>query len=62
MNLYRAIYQGPAQSGGKLRGMTFAARDAATAAQVAQDWEIFDRLLVVKPVRPLQSPVLELVP
>ena len=62
MNLYRAIYQSPAQSGGKLRGLTFAARDAETAAKVAADWEIFDTLLVVKPVRPLQRPILELQP
>ena len=55
MNLYRATYQAPAKSGGKLRGMTFAAYDAETAAKVAQDWQIFDRLLVVKPLRPLQQ-------
>lgn len=56
MNLYRAIYQADAQHGGKLRGMTFAARDAETAGKVAADWEIHDRLLVVKPLRPLQRP------
>ena len=55
MNLYRATYQAPAQSGGKLRGMTFAAHDAETAARVAADWEIHDRLLVVKPLRPLNA-------
>lgn len=60
MNLYRATYQAPAQAGGKLRGMTFAALDAETAAKVAQDWEIHDRLLVVKPLRPLQRPALVL--
>lgn len=62
MNLYRAIYQAPVKAGGKLRGMTFAARDAASAAKVAQDWEIHDRLLIVKPLRPLQDrPQLELI-
>ena len=59
MTLYRATYQAPAKDGGKLRGLTFAARDAETAAKVAADWEIYDRLLVVKPLRPLQ-PVLTL--
>ena len=53
MTLYRAIYQAPPKAGGTLRGMTFAARDAETAARVAADWEIHDRLLVVKPLRPL---------
>lgn len=64
MTLYRAIYQAPAQAGGKLRGMTFAARDAETAAKVAEDWQIYDRLLVVKPLRPLhiERPQLELAP
>ena len=53
MNLYRALYQAPAKAGGRLRGMTFAARDAELAAKVAADWQIFDTLLVVKPLRPL---------
>lgn len=63
VNLYRAIYQAPAKAGGRIRGMTFAARDAETAAKVAQDWELHDRLLVVKPLRPLHiaRPQLELV-
>ena len=56
MNLYRAIYQCPPQQGGKLRGMTFAARDAELAVKVAEDWEIFDRLILVKPLRPLHRP------
>ena len=59
MNLYRAIYQAPAKAGGKLRGMTFAARDAEVASRVAEDWQIFDTLLVVKPLRPL-NPGLQL--
>ena len=62
MNLYRAIYQAPPAQGGKLRGMTFAARDVETAVKVAADWEIFDRLLVLKPLRPLQRPIMELTP
>ena len=53
MNLYRAIYQAPAKQGGRIRGMTFAARDAETAYKVASDWEIYDRLLVLKPIRKL---------
>lgn len=53
MNLYRATYQAPAKAGGKVRGMTFAAMDAETAAKVAQDWELHDRLLLVKPLRAL---------
>jgi hypothetical protein len=60
MNLYRAIYQAPAKVGGKLRGMTFAARDAETACKVAIDWQIHDRLLVVKPLRPLQRAPMQL--
>ena len=48
--LYRALYQRPDST---LRGMTFAARDAELAAKVAADWQIFDTLLVVKPLRPL---------
>ena len=56
MNLYRAIYQAPAQAGGKLRGMTFAAYDAEQAAKAAEDWKVCDRLLVVKPLRRLQAP------
>ena len=62
MNLYRAIYQAPARAGGKVRGMTFAARDAETAAKVAQDWQVYDVLLLVKPLRPLGRPALELRP
>lgn len=61
MNLYRAIYQAPARAGGKLRGMTFAAYDAQAAAQVAADWQVHDRLLVVKPLRPLQVRPVQLV-
>ena len=63
MILYRALYQSPARLGGRIRGLTFAAYDAETAARVAQDWEIHDRLLVVKPLRALQveRPQLELV-
>lgn len=60
MNLYRAIYQSTPKAGGKLRGMTFAARDAETAGKVAADWEIHDRLLIVKPLRPLRRPLLTL--
>ena len=62
MNLYRAIYQAPPAQGGKLRGMTYAARDIETALKVAEDWQIFDRLLVLKPLRPLQRPIMELTP
>ena len=62
MNLYRAIYQADPRHGGKLRGMTFAARDVETALRVAEDWQIFDRLLVLKPLRPLQRPLMELTP
>ena len=60
MILYRAIYQAPAKAGGKLRGMTFCARDAETAAKVAEDWQVYDVLLVVKPLRPLGRPELNL--
>ena len=56
MTLFRAIYQ---NQSGKLRGMTYAARDAETAAHVAEDWQIYDRLLIVKPLRAL-NPELEL--
>lgn len=58
--MYRAIYQAPAKDGGKLRGMTFTASDAETAAQVAEDWQIYDTLLVLKPLRPLQRPLFTL--
>ena len=60
MNLYRAIYQAPPAQGGKLRGLTYAARDIETALKVAEDWQIFDRLLVIKPLRPLQRPQFDL--
>lgn len=53
MNLYRAVYQ---QTNGspRPRGMSFAAPDAQEAARIAEDWELpGDRLLTVKPLRPL---------
>lgn len=53
MTLYRAIYQ-PTDCGKRLRGMTFAAADAHTAARIAADWELpGDVLLTVKALRPL---------
>ena len=58
MTLYRAIYQRPAPTS-TLRGMTFAARDGEQAGRIAEDWQLSDTLLVVKPVRALQ-PVLAL--
>lgn len=52
MTLYRATYQRP---DGRIRGMTFAARDDAAAASDAASWACTDKLLTVKPVRALQT-------
>lgn len=49
MNLYRAFY---ITATGKGRGMTFTADDAATAVRIADDWQINDKLLTVKLLRP----------
>ena len=63
MMLFRALYQRVPQLGGTLRPMTFAARDAQHALQTAEDWQLpTDRLLVLKPLRPLQRPIMELTP
>ena len=51
MVLYRATYQRP---DGRIRGMTFAARDAAKAHADAESWSCCDKLLTVKAVRELQ--------
>lgn len=51
MVLYRATYQRP---DGRIRGMTFAARDAATAARDAANWTCGDKLLTVAALRELQ--------
>ena len=55
MILYRATYQALPAQRGKLRGMTFAARDATAAEKIAEDWQIYDRLLTVRPLRALQQ-------
>jgi hypothetical protein len=59
--LYRAVYQAPPPSS-RIRGMTFAAASAQDAGRIAEDWQIRDRLLVVKQLRPLARPLLELAP
>ena len=51
MILYRAFYL---SRQGDRRGMTFAAPSAELAAKVAEDWQVNDTLLTVRPVRPLQ--------
>ena len=51
MTLYRAFYLSLT---GHRRGMTFAAASAEQAAKVAEDWQVNDTLLTVRPVRPLQ--------
>ena len=57
MNLYRALYQ---SADSHIRGLTFAAATAAEATRIAEGWQIRDRLLVVKLLRPMQRPLLEL--
>ena len=57
MNLYRAEYQ---CSDGKVRPLTFAARDAEDAERTAQQWTCGDRLIAVRLDRALQTPLLVL--
>lgn len=53
MTLYRAVYA-PTDGRPRVRGMTFAAPDAQHAAQIAEDWQLPDDvLMVVKPLRKL---------
>ena len=56
MTIYRATFQ---RATGTLRGLTFAASDDRSAERIAQDWQLADTLLVLKPLRQLQ-PVLTL--
>lgn len=60
MNLYRALYQSPPRYGSRLRGMTFCAPDASQATRIAADWQLSDRLLTVKALRPLQPAAVQL--
>lgn len=56
-SLYRAIYR---RADGTQRGHTFAARDAAEAQRVAEQWALSDRLLTLRLDRPLQAPMFNL--
>ena len=58
LNLYRATYQAPL--GRPCRHMSFAAHDQQEAWRIAADWCITDRVLIVKPVRALQVPQVQL--